>query len=130
MKTEYFRNRIEELKKIKQDNLEKFVNPLTKQILELKDKMYKNIVLNKEYIADLSEYNGKEISFIALDSNGEDVWLPTDEIVSVENGRLYLSSYQGGMVRYDNEKQKYIKSYFRREEELNIVGFVDIKIID
>lgn len=130
MKTEDFRNRIEELKKIKQDNLEKFVYPLTKQILELKDKMYKNIVLNKEYIADLSEYNGKEISFIALNSNGKDVCLPTDEIVSVENGRLYLSSYQGGIVRYDNEKQKYIRSYFQREEELNIVGFVDIKIID
>ena len=130
MKTEDFRSRIEELKKLKQDNLEKFVNPLTKQILQLKDKMYKNIVLNKEYISDLSEYNGKEINFVALNSNGDREWLPTDEIVSVENGKLYLSSYQGGVVRFDNEKQKYIQSYFQREKELDIVGFVDITIID
>lgn len=128
MKTEDYKNRIKELQKIKQDNLEKFVNPLVKEISKAQDEMYKNIVLNKEYITDLSEYNGKEINFVALDSNGKKVCVPTDEIVSVENGKLCLSSYSGGIVRFDNEKQKYIKSYYQREIELDIVGFTEIKV--
>lgn len=130
MKTEDYKNRIEELQKIKQDNLEKFINPITKQILDLEDKMYKNIFLNKEYITDLSEYNGKEISFTAINSKGQEVWLPTDEIVSVENGKLYLSSHERGIVYFDNKKQKYIKAYFGLERELDVIGFIDVEIID
>lgn len=129
METKYYLEKInlndKKIEKIKK----RLLNKLYKENSLLKEKMYKNIVDKKEYIIDLSEYNEKEISFIALDSNGEEVWLPTDEIVEVKNGKLFLSSYQGGIVRFDNEKQKYIKSYYGSESELDIVGFVDIKVI-
>lgn len=129
METKYYLEKInlndKKIEKIKK----RLLNKLYKENSLLKEKMYKNIVDKKEYIIDLSEYNEKEISFIALDSNGEEVWIPTDEIVEVKNGKLFLSSYQGGIVRFDNEKQKYIKSYYGSESELDIVGFVDIKVI-
>lgn len=115
--------KIEKIKRRLLDNLYK-ENSL------LEEKMYKNTIDKKEYITDLSEYNGKEISFIALDSNGEDVWLPTDEIVEVRNGKLYLSSYEGGIVKYDDELEKYVHSYHHRAETLDIVGFINIEVIE
>lgn len=115
--------KIEKIKRRLLDNLYK-ENSL------LKEKMYKNIIDKKEYIADLSKYNGKEISFIALDSNGKNVWLPTDEIVEVRNGKLYLSSYEGGIVNYDDKLEKYVHSYHYRAQTLDIVGFINIEVIE
>lgn len=115
--------KIEKIKRRLLDNLYK-ENSL------LKEKMYKNIIDKKEYITDLSKYNGKEISFTALDSNGEDVWLPTDEIVGVRNGKLYLSSYEGGIVNYDDKLGKYVHNYHYRAETLDIIGFINIEVIE
>mgnify|MGYP001239259837 CR=1 FL=1 len=85
----------------------------------------------KKYITDLSPYNGKTLrNIVPIDSNGERVWIPDDESVWVENNRLVCSSYENGLLNFDEEKQKYIHSYRYREEELDIVGFRDIIVED
>jgi len=69
--------------------------------IEEDKKEYK--IANKLYIADLSEHNDKNLSSItAIDKNGEEVFLPLDEIVEVKDGRLYCSSYTGGIVAFDD----------------------------
>lgn len=81
----------------------------------------------KNYITDLSPYNSKELlRIICLDSKGEEVYIPDDEFVSVEDGRLECSSYQNGLLWFDEEKQKYIHTYHFIDKETDIIGFRDI----
>jgi len=100
-------------------------------VYELNNKIKQERIKIGDYITDLSPYNDKYFSHIeAFDSNGEEVWLPLDESNKIENNRMYCSSYQGGIVQWDEEKQKYIHCYYGREEELDIVGFFEIVVDD
>jgi uncharacterized protein YnzC (UPF0291/DUF896 family) len=107
--------------------IEKCKAPLLEKINELKDEMRQYIVKNKLYITDLSEFNGKHLSNItAIDSNGEDVYLPNDEIVEVVNGKLYCSSYSGGIVGWDSDENSYYHTRYYVTKKLDILGFTDI----
>lgn len=109
------------------ENGENYCKPRYEKIKLLQKELYLNILKNKEYIDDLSDYNGKEINFIALNSKGEEVFLPRDEIVDVRNGRLYLSSFRGGIVYWSEDKKEYFRSYYGVEKPLDIVGFIDVE---
>ena len=111
-------------------NREVFYKPRLEKIKELENKLYLKIIEDREYVTDLSEYNGKKISFIALNSKGKEVWLPVNELVEVSNGRLYLSSYRGGIVEWNEDEKKYIYYLHGRQEPLDIIGFIDINIIE
>ena len=109
------------------ENGENYCKPRYEKIKVLQKEFYLNILKNKEYIDDLSDYNGKEINFIALNSKGEEAFLPRDEIVDVQNGRLYLSSFRGGIVYWSDDKKEYIHSYYGVEKPIDIVGFIDVE---
>ena len=85
----------------------------------------------KDYIVDLTAYEGKTITdILCIDSNGDEVDVPTDEIVTVENGRLHCSSFDNGLVFYDDEEQTYIHAYHYHETRLDIIGFLKIEVKD
>lgn len=130
MTKEEMREQIKFIKDELSQNREVFCKPRLEKIKEIENKLYLKIIEDKEYITDLSEYNGKEISFIALSSKGEEVSLPTDEIVEVSDGRLYLSSYEGGIVEWNEDEKKYIEYAYGGRDPLDIVGFIDISIKD
>ena len=110
------------------ENGDNYCKPRYEKIKVLQKELYLNILKNKEYIDDLSDYNGKEINFIALNSKGEEVNLPRDEIVDVRNGKLYLSSFRGGIVYWCNDKKEYIRSYYGIKKSLDIVGFINVEV--
>lgn len=109
------------------ENRKNYCEPRYEKIKVLQKELYLNILKNKEYIDDLSNYNGKEINFIALNSKGEEVFLPRNEIVDVQNGRLYLSSFSGGIVRWCEDKKEYVHSYYGVQKPLDIIGFIDVE---
>ena len=107
------------------------IKPIDEKISILEKKRIESIIKNKEYIFDLSKYNGKSLSDItAIDKEGKEIFLPIDEIVIVDNGRLVCSSYINGIVDFSNDKQKYIYSYKYQFSELEIIGFIDIVVED
>jgi len=106
------------------------IQELMRKNNKLEAKRISLMLENDMLIKDLSEYEGKDITFIdAYDKDGKDVYIPTDEIVDVRNGRLYCSSYSGGILSWSEKEQCYIYSYHMREERLEIEGFLDI-IVD
>jgi hypothetical protein len=107
--------------------IEKCKAPLLEKINELKDEMRQYIVKNKLYITDLSEFNGKHLSDItAIDSNGENVYLPTNEIAKVMNGKLFCSSYIGGIVVWNPDENSYYHTRYHITKKLNILGFTNV----
>ena len=116
---ELVEKRMEELRVKKRD----FCKPIDeefKELLKLRKKLVPKII-------DFSEYEGREIAYIeAVDSNGNDVLLPTDEIAKVKNGKPFFSSYNGGIVDFDENIGKYVYYYRFSETVLDIVGFYDV----
>lgn len=107
--------------------IKKEVQPLRDELRKLESKRITSIIKNKEYLTDLSEFKGKEITSItALNSQGKDLWLPLDEIIDIDNGKLYLSSLNGGIVQWDVEDRCYVHIYHYSTKKLNIIGFIDI----
>ena len=89
-----------------------------------------NFIFNNHlYVTDLSEFEGKDISSISIfNSSGENIDVPLDEIVEVIDGKLYCSSYQGGIVEF--VEGKYSHTFRFTTSELDIIGFYDIKVRD
>jgi len=113
-------------KKIKNHN-----TSIYEKISKIKNEKREFIFKNKLYYTDLSEFDGKSLSHIvALDSDGQEIYLPTDEIVEIENGKLCCSSFNGGIVEWDSEENSYCKSYYGKSKKLDILGFIDIIIDD
>lgn len=81
----------------------------------------------KEY-----KYLEKEIiEFKAYNSKDEDVTdeLPLDELVYLDsNDKLYLSSYIGGIVMYDNELKQYVHHYGMTSKPIDIAKLEIIKL--
>lgn len=106
-----------------------YSTPIREQISEIEDEKRKYIIENKLYYVDLSEFNGKNLSRVtAIDSKGEDIWIPTDEIIEVENGKLYCSSYQGGIVGWNKDENSYYSAYYGINKNIDIIGFIDISL--
>lgn len=57
---------------------------------------------------------------VILDSNLEEVYIPTDEGVYVRDGRLDCSSFDEGILYYSDEDKSYIHCYRGCEEKLDI----------
>lgn len=129
MTTKEIEERMENISNQISEIRRKRIEPLEDELFTLEEKRIKNIIANKEYVTDLSEYEGKRLAnFTALGSQGEDVYIPRDELVYVENGKLEASSFRGGLVFWHENKQRYVHTYSGRSEDLDIVGFIDIEV--
>jgi hypothetical protein len=128
MKTKDIENKIETLNKKLNENRNRYINPLIEKKNNLSKERILSIIENKEYIFDLSEYNEKEIfSIVALRSDGKEEDLPLCEIVHIENGKLFCSDYNSGIVKWSDEDNCYVKLYHGSEKKLDIIGFIDIE---
>lgn len=115
--------RDERLRELRQQSSE-----ILKEICKLNDEIWQEMIDTKSYITDLSQYDGLELSSItAIGADGCAIWIPSDEILSVNDGRLYASSYQGGIVEW-NESGYYEHRYHRCTEKLDIIGFTEIEV--
>lgn len=128
MKTKTIEYRLRKAREAKSRLYKDKIKPLDKEI----DRLYKmriaSIIKSKEYITDLSEYEDKYIiSIKAIDSKGAEVFLPTDEGIEVSEGRLSLSSYEGGLVYWYKDKGCYVHAYHMIYKDLDILGFIDIE---
>ena len=131
MNTNEIEKKIKDAKDERSRIIKEKIKPIDEKISILEKERIKSIIKNKEYIFDLSEYNGKTLSNItAIDKEGKEIFLPIDEIVRVDNGRLVCSSYINGIVYFSNDKQKYIYAYKYINTELEIIGFIDIAVED
>lgn len=94
---------------------------------ELKEKIWQEIVEQKLHTLDLSAYEGKRITSITgVSSDGKAVYIPTDEICTVQDGKLYASSFDNGIVNWSDEGF-YESHYHHHHDELDIIGFTDIE---
>lgn len=122
---------MKEIKEI-EDEMKKISGEISK-LMKKQNSLEKNkidiIIKNDMLIKDLSPYEGKCIwNISAYNKEGKDVCIPTDEIVEVKDGKLYCSSYTGGIVCWSKNQEAYVRSYYGREEILDIAGFLDIEL--
>lgn len=109
--------------------------PLKKKIDELEKEIEKYKLDNALYypMSELCNYKGKEIRWIKLVERNEDNTLDTDfvccdEILEVdEDGHFYYSSYDGGIIRYDNSENKYVHYYYGCPEYHDYIGFLEMQ---
>lgn len=112
---------------IKNLNLE--ISKLMKEASKKEDERVKMLIANGLLIKNLSEYEGKDLRSIdAYDKDGNSVYIPTDEILEVIDGRLYCSSFNRGIVKWSEEKKCYCHLYHMTTEDLDIEGFLDIEV--
>lgn len=113
------------------EKLGKEVDLKTNKLYGLRKMRQDLIFRNGLYITDLSEYEGKVLRDItAIDSKGGEVVLPMEGIVEVRNGKLYCSSYWGGIIMWSDEENCYYHHYCYTSKKLDIVGFYDIEVDD
>ena len=112
---ENFRKEIEKIDK-RISKLYKERNTIRKELLDYR-------ISIGDYIPG-DELISKEIISInidtVLDSNFEEVYIPSNELVDIEDGRLYCSSYSEGILYYSDKDGCYIHCYYGDEEELDI----------
>lgn len=71
------------------------------------------------------------IKFKAYNSKNEDITdeLPTDELVYLDSeDKLYLSSYTGGIIRFDNESEQYVHNYHMTSKPIDIAKLEIIEL--
>lgn len=112
---EKFRKEIEKIDK-QISKLYKERNTVRKELLDYR-------ISIGDYISG-DELISKEITSInidtILDSNFEEVYIASNGLVYVENGRLYYSSYSEGILYYSDKDNCYIHCYYGCEEKLDI----------
>lgn len=114
MKEEY----LKEIKKI-----DKQISKLQDKRNSIKKKLLDYRISTSDYIAgdDLITLPNSFISVdVMLDSNFEEVYIPSDEGVYVRDGRLDCSSYEEGLLYYSDEDECYIYSYHYSKQKLDI----------
>ena len=102
---------------------------------ELEDEMENYKLQHGLYhpMSDLLEHKGKEIYFITLVIRNDDGTLVTkemynDEMFSVdEKGHLDYSSYNNGIMFYEEKKEKYSYMYHYRETLYDFVGYLEVE---
>ena len=123
----------EELKPISKE-----YHKLIEEISLLKNELEEYEVNNGWFhpMSDLNKYIGKEISSIKLVERKNDGTLTTEEIVRDEmfcvnkNGHLHFSSYESGVMDYDEELEKYVEWYHFFKTVHDYVGFLEIEFDD
>lgn len=87
-------------------------------------------------MSDLIHYAGREIRSIELVERCEDGTLDTDykfldEIFRVdEDGRLYYSSWDYGIIEYDDNAHQYVHMYHGYPTYYDYIGFTEIELND
>lgn len=87
-------------------------------------------------MSELLNYKGKELNYIELVEINKSGTLNTDCIYNDESfridndGHLFYSSYDFGILRYNEEKDRYEKWYHYYCDERNYVGFMEISFAD
>ena len=99
-------------------------------IRNFNEKRVHTLFRNKEYVTDLTPYEGKYFENIrAIDTEGKEVYLDTSELVWVQDGKLQTSSQHGGIMWWSEKHNKYTRlCYFRESLLPDIVGFFDIEL--
>lgn len=118
--------------------LSEAIEVVNKKMKNLKSEIETYKLNNRLYhsMSELANYKGKEISYIALVERNEDGTLSTeymhnDEMFSVdENGHLDYSSYNCGVMHYDEKVGKYAYYYYHSRTEHDYVGFLEIEFED
>lgn len=114
MKEEY----LKEIKKIDKQisKLQDKRNSVRKELLDYR-------ISTSDYIAgdELIPLRNSMIDIeVILDSNFEEVYIPSDEGVYIRDGRLDCSSYIEGLLYYSDEDECYIYSYHYSKQKLDI----------
>lgn len=123
MRTTNIEKKIKEFKQLRNENYKHYIDALDKKINNLNNLRIKSIIKNKEYLTNLDSVENLN-SIIAINYEGNEVYIPTDEIVEVKNGKLYCSSFNGGIVRWCETNKSYMHDCFGSEEDLKILGFI------
>ena len=118
--------------------LSEAIEVVNKKIKNLKAEIETYKLNNGLYhpMSELARYKGMEISHIILVEKNEDGTLDTeymynDEMFSVdENGYLDYSSYNCGVMHYDEKIGKYVEWCHYRRTEHDYVGFLEIELED
>lgn len=111
---------------------------LIKKVISLKKELEKYEVDNGLFypMSDLNKYIGKEISSIKLVERKNDGTLKVEEIINDEmfsvdkNGHLHFSSYESGVMGYDEELEKYVEYYHCFRTVHDYIGFLEIEFED
>lgn len=130
----------EELRLVKEKRkpLYEAVDVLDKEIAKLKDEVTRYKLNNGLYypMSELEKYKGREISHIILVERDEDGALDTDymyndEMFSIDkNGHLDYSSYNGGVMSYNEEIGKYTHWYHYSKSQHDYVGYLEVEFED
>lgn len=117
-------------KQQKIDELNLKISELRAEVRKLEKELWLEKFNNKDYITDLSAYKDQDlVSIRAFGVDGKEVDIPTDGTLVIDNNsKLYASSYDGGIVQWDESVNGYIYWAYHRVKELNIVGFTDIVV--
>ena len=115
MKEEYLKN----LKKI-----DKQIQKLYDKRNNIKNELLQYRISTGDYIAgtdliDLPNYTRIDID-VVLDYNFEEVYIPSDEGVYIQDGRLDCSSYDEGLLNYSDKDKCYIYYYRYSKQKLDI----------
>ena len=111
---------------------------LIKKVVSLKKELEKYEVNNGLFypMSDLNKYIGKEISSIKLVERKNDGTLEVEEIINDEmfsvdkNGHLNFSSYESGVMSYDEKLEKYVEYYHCFRTVHDYIGFLKIEFED
>lgn len=114
------------------------LKPLQNKKLELEREIQSYKLENTLYhpMSELINYKGREVRSITLVEKRADGKLTTDYMYNDENfevtdnGHLYYSSYEGGVMRYSEETNRYIHSYWGNGFPHEYVGFLEIELED
>lgn len=117
-------------------NLEKLKNIINININKLTERFIikSDNDNNYDFKIDLLDYAGLDLKEIkALDFNGNNIDLPVDDttggIIEVQkDGKLYTSSFLGGIVMFDYNINKYITLFLHNKTILNIAVFYNIEV--
>jgi len=102
---------------------------LVSRIREVNQSLWDKMIQDRSYTTDLSPYNGCNLeSITGINSEGKRVYLPTDEMVRVEDGKLDCSSYNSGLVSWDKRRESYFSCFWGVEEDLDLIGFTEIVV--
>lgn len=131
---------MEELCLVKEEKkpLSEAIDVLNKKIAQLDNEIEAYKLNNGLYhpMSELENYKGREILNITLVERNEDGALETeyiygDEMFEVDkNGHLDFSSYNCGVMSYDEKIGKYVEYFHYCREEHDYVGFLDITLRD
>lgn len=114
------------------------LKPLQKKKLELEREIQSYKLKNTLYhpMSELINYKGRRVRSITLVEERLDGTLTTDymyddEIFEVtDNGYLYYSSYEGGVMHYSAETDRYIHNYWGVGTPHKYLGFLEIELED